>query len=111
MYTGMYKYIGVDEKTSVQTKVSNNDLSLREFPRNLKSDAKTKKIFRFCNLPHEIAADTEGRLMQLFINSRMKGVCGVSSVKIKFGFLAHVRKFDKRIKIRKFSLLIDHNRV
>ncbi|KYQ52155.1 Acid phosphatase-like protein 2 [Trachymyrmex zeteki] len=58
----MYKYIGVDEKTSVQTRVPNNDLSLREFPRNLKSDAKTKKIFRFCNLPHEIAADTEGKL-------------------------------------------------
>jgi len=57
----MYKYIGVDEKTSVQTqRILNNDLSLREFPRNLKSDAKTKKIFRFCNLPHEIAADTEG---------------------------------------------------
>jgi len=56
----MYKYIGVDEKTSVQTRILNNDLSLREFPRNLKSDAKTKKIFRFCNLPHEIAAETEG---------------------------------------------------
>jgi len=61
----MYKYIGVDEKTSVQTKVPNNDLSLREFPRNLKSDAKTKKVFRFCNLPHEIAADTEGIFMRL----------------------------------------------
>lgn len=58
----MYKYIGVDEKTSVQTKVLNNDLPLREFPRNLRSDAKTKKIFRFCNLPHEIAAETEGML-------------------------------------------------
>ncbi|KAG5314441.1 PXYP1 phosphatase, partial [Pseudoatta argentina] len=58
----MYKYIGVDDKTSMQTRVPNNDLSLREFPRNLKSDAKTKKIFRFCNLPHEIAADTEGKL-------------------------------------------------
>lgn len=64
---GMYKYIGVDEKTSVQTRVPNNDLSLREFPRNLKSDAKTKKIFRFCNLPHEIAADTEGTFIQLSI--------------------------------------------
>lgn len=64
---GMYKYIGVDEKTSVQTRVPNNDLSLREFPRNLKSDAKTKKIFRFCNLPHEIAADTEGTFIQLFL--------------------------------------------
>lgn len=56
----MYKYIGVDEKTSVQTRILSNDLSLREFPRNLKPDAKTKKIFRFCNLPPEIAADTEG---------------------------------------------------
>ncbi|XP_070168277.1 2-phosphoxylose phosphatase 1 [Polyergus mexicanus] len=62
LVAGMYKYIGVDEKTSVQTRVLNNDLSLREFPRNLKSDAKTKKIFRFCNLPHEIAAETEGKL-------------------------------------------------
>jgi len=62
----MYKYIGVDEKTSVQARVLNNDLSLREFPRNLKSDAKTKKIFRFCNLPHEIAADTEGTYLLLF---------------------------------------------
>ncbi|KAL0122167.1 hypothetical protein PUN28_007127 [Cardiocondyla obscurior] len=62
LVAGMYKYIGVDEKTSVQTRLPSNDLSLREFPRNLKSDAKTKKIFRFCNLPHEIATDTEGRL-------------------------------------------------
>lgn len=61
----MYKYIGVDEKTSVQTRVPSSDLSLREFPRNLKSDAKTKKIFRFCNLPHEIAADTEGTTLRL----------------------------------------------
>lgn len=56
----MYKYIGVDERTSIQTRILNNDLSLREFPRNLKSDAKTKKIFRFCNLPHEITAEAEG---------------------------------------------------
>jgi len=62
----MYKYIGVDEKTSVQARILNNDLSLREFPRNLKSDAKTKKIFRFCNLPHEIAADTEGTYLPSF---------------------------------------------
>lgn len=63
----MYKYIGVDEKTSVQTRILNNDLSLREFPRNLKSDAKTKKIFRFCNLPHEIAAETEGMLYTIIL--------------------------------------------
>ncbi|XP_014473129.1 PREDICTED: 2-phosphoxylose phosphatase 1 [Dinoponera quadriceps] len=62
LVAGMYKYIGVDEKTSVQTRVLSNDFSLREFPRNLKPDAKTKKIFRFCNLPHEIVADTEGRV-------------------------------------------------
>lgn len=70
-HTGMYKYIGVDQKTSVQTRVINNDLSLREFPRNLKPDGKTKKIFRFCNLPQEIAADTEGtsyNYRKIFIN-------------------------------------------
>lgn len=58
----MYKYIGVDEKSSMQVRSLNNDLPLREFPRNLKSDVKTKKIFRFCNPPSEIIADTEGML-------------------------------------------------
>lgn len=67
----MYKYIGVDEKTSVQTRVPNSDLPLREFPRNLKSDAKTKKIFRFCNLPHEIAADTEGTTIILLLHKKV----------------------------------------
>lgn len=56
----MYKYIGIDEKGSMQTRVLGNDISIREFPRNLKADIKTKKIFRFCNPPSEITAETEG---------------------------------------------------
>lgn len=56
----MYKYIGIDEKNSMQARVIENDISIREFPRNLKVDVKTKKIFRFCNPPNEITTETEG---------------------------------------------------
>lgn len=58
---GMYKYIGIDEKSSMQARVIENDISIREFPRNLKADVKTKKIFRFCNPPSEITTETEGK--------------------------------------------------
>ena len=63
----MYKYIGIDEKSSMQTRVLGNDISIREFPRNLKADVKTKKIFRFCNPPSEITAETEGVVSKMFL--------------------------------------------
>ncbi|CAL7942547.1 unnamed protein product [Xylocopa violacea] len=62
LVAGMYKYIGVDEKSSIQTRILGNDVSIREFPKNLKIDVKTKKIFRSCNPPSEITAETEGKL-------------------------------------------------
>lgn len=58
----MYKYIGIDERSSMQTRVLENDISIREFPRNLRADIKTKKIFQFCNPPNEIIAETEGTI-------------------------------------------------
>lgn len=63
----MYKYIGIDEKSSMQTRVLGNDISVREFPRNLKTDVKTKKIFQFCNPPSEITAETEGIRNEIFL--------------------------------------------
>ena len=45
----------------MQARVIENDISIREFPRNLKADVKTKKIFRFCNPPSEITTETEGK--------------------------------------------------
>lgn len=65
----MYKYIGIDEKNSMQARVIENDISIREFPRNLKADVKTKKIFRFCNPPSEITTETEGlyKINKMFI--------------------------------------------
>ncbi|XP_033337634.1 2-phosphoxylose phosphatase 1 [Megalopta genalis] len=62
LVAGMYKYIGIDEKSSIQARVLGNDVSVREYPRNLKADVKTKKIFRFCNPPNEIIAESEGKL-------------------------------------------------
>lgn len=59
---GMYKYIGIDEKSSMQTKSLGNELPIREYPRNFKADMRTKKIFRFCNPPNEITTETEGKL-------------------------------------------------
>ncbi|KAI4485302.1 hypothetical protein M0804_006807 [Polistes exclamans] len=68
LVAGMYKYIGVDERISRQSKTLNNDISIREYPRNLKSDIKTKKIFRFCNSPNEIKTDAEGKIDGLTLN-------------------------------------------
>ncbi|XP_012282578.1 2-phosphoxylose phosphatase 1 [Orussus abietinus] len=62
LVAGMYKYIGVDEKSSLQGRTSGSELSIREFPRNFKPDVKTKKIFRFCNLPSDILQGTEGKV-------------------------------------------------
>ena len=64
----MYKYIGVDEKSSVQNRPSSSELSIREFPRNLKPDLKTKKIFRFCNTPSDINIGSEGMKLLLHLN-------------------------------------------
>lgn len=57
----MYKYIGVDEKSSIQNRPSSSELSIKEFPRNFKVDLKTKKIFRFCNTPNDITQGSEGK--------------------------------------------------
>ncbi|KAL2713200.1 2-phosphoxylose phosphatase 1 [Vespula squamosa] len=62
LVAGMYKYIGVDEKSSMQARTLNGDLLIREYPRNLKSDIKTKKIFRFCNSPNDIKTEVEGKI-------------------------------------------------
>ncbi|XP_046753843.1 2-phosphoxylose phosphatase 1 isoform X1 [Diprion similis] len=62
LVAGMYKYIGVDEKTYTQGRRPPSDISLREFPRNLKLDLKTKKIFRFCNSPDDINPGAEGKV-------------------------------------------------
>lgn len=64
----MYKYIGIDEKSSVQARVLDNDISIREFPRNLKTDMRTKKIFQFCNPPSDITAETEGIANKILYN-------------------------------------------
>ena len=61
VFLGMYKYIGVDEKSSMQNRPSSSELSIKEFPRNLKPDLKTKKIFRFCNTPSDITQGSEGK--------------------------------------------------
>ncbi|XP_024944171.1 2-phosphoxylose phosphatase 1 isoform X2 [Cephus cinctus] len=59
LVAGMYKYIGVDDKSATQGRPPGSELSIREFPRNLKPDVKTKRIFRFCNSPSNILPGTE----------------------------------------------------
>ncbi|XP_012253154.2 2-phosphoxylose phosphatase 1 [Athalia rosae] len=62
LVAGMYKYIGIEEKTSSPGRRPASEISLREFPRNLKLDPKTKKIFRFCNPPDDISPGAEGKV-------------------------------------------------
>lgn len=62
LVAGMYKYIGVDENSSIQSRPSSSELSIKEFPRNFKVDLKTKKIFRFCNTPNDIIQGNEGKV-------------------------------------------------
>lgn len=94
----MYKYIGINEKGSMQTRVLGNDISIREFPRNLKADVKTKKIFRFCNPPEEIITETEGTtsVMHVIIWSlpdRGHVIIVQSSVFRKIGWKFNTRRY------------------
>jgi hypothetical protein len=56
----MYKYIGNEESISA-LKHTNNDIPIRSFSKNLKPDIKTKRIFKLCNPPEEIAIGNEGK--------------------------------------------------
>jgi hypothetical protein len=59
LIAGMYRYIG-KEGNLITTKYPSDDSEIRNIPKNLKSDAKTKRIFKFCNYPEEISIRTEG---------------------------------------------------
>ncbi|KAF4517722.1 hypothetical protein B566_EDAN013400 [Ephemera danica] len=60
---------------------------IRNLPKNLKSDAKTKRIFKFCNYPEEITIGSEG---QVDGNFSLEGVLVVFRHGDR-GPLAHVR--------------------
>lgn len=57
----MYKYIGGDEKSSLQSKPLGSDLPIREFARHLKPDVKNRRIFKLCNSPDDINTGAEGK--------------------------------------------------
>ncbi|XP_015113288.1 2-phosphoxylose phosphatase 1 [Diachasma alloeum] len=61
LVAGMYKYIGTDEKSSLQSKQS-SDLPIREFARHLKPDVKNKRIFKLCNSVDDINIGAEGKI-------------------------------------------------
>lgn len=96
LVAGMYKYIGIDEKSSMQTRVLGNDISIREFPRNLRADVKTKKIFRFCNPPNDITAETEGILNIIVLAFLCKTICMIMilfSLLRKIGWESNIRRY------------------
>ena len=68
----MYKYIGVDEKTSMPARPHGSELSIKEFPRRIKPDLKNRRIFRLCNLPSDITEGSEGNCLNLFSLKRRK---------------------------------------
>lgn len=49
------------EGSIIITKYPSNDNPIRNFPRNLRPDTKTKRIFKFCNHPDEIVIGSEGK--------------------------------------------------
>ncbi|XP_034949316.1 2-phosphoxylose phosphatase 1 [Chelonus insularis] len=61
LVAGMYKYIGGNEKSSLQGKPP-SDLPIREFARHLKLDIKNRKIFKLCNSPDDIKTGAEGKI-------------------------------------------------
>lgn len=56
----MYKYIGNEDGISA-LKHTDNDILMRSFSKNLKPDIKTRRIFKLCNPPEEIAIGNEGK--------------------------------------------------
>ncbi|PNF23838.1 hypothetical protein B7P43_G13724 [Cryptotermes secundus] len=59
LVAGMYKYIGNEDGISA-LKHTDNDIPMRSFSKNLKPDIKTRRIFKLCNPPEEIAIGNEG---------------------------------------------------
>lgn len=70
----MYKYIGNNEKSSIQSKPLSSDVPVREFARHFKPDIKNKRIFKLCNPPDDIKIGSEGKKKKInkFINLLIK---------------------------------------
>ncbi|XP_008556406.1 2-phosphoxylose phosphatase 1 [Microplitis demolitor] len=62
LVAGMYKYIGNNENSSVQSKPLSSDVPVREFARHFKPDIKNKRIFKLCNPPEDIRSGAEGKI-------------------------------------------------
>ncbi|KAK0179012.1 hypothetical protein PV327_007839 [Microctonus hyperodae] len=90
LVAGMYKYIGGDEKSSLQGKPLGGDLPIREFARHLKPDVKNRRIFKLCNSPDDINTGAEGKIDS---NLTLEGVL----IFIRHGDrgpLAHIRNIS-----------------
>jgi len=59
MLTGMYKYIGSDNRAAAFKHLANE--VIRGFPKDLKPDIKTRRIFKLCNPPEDILLGSEGK--------------------------------------------------